>query len=654
MNVLFEEDGAFRAGSILADNVSSLQIELASGKRSKVKAANVLLRFAAPGPGELLDRAESAAEEIDIDFLWEVSADGEFGFESLAAEYYGAKPDPVQAAAVLLRLHSAPVYFHRKGKGHFRKAPPEILQAALAGLERKRQQAAAIERMTAELLAGTLPAELAPMLPQLLYQPDRNRLETKALEAACGERGQSAPRLLQSCGALSSTHEYHLGRFLHEFFPPAKGGTDFGVYATPADIDDLPEAEVRAFSIDDAATTEIDDAFSVTPNTDGGWRIGVHIAAPGLGFGPDSDLGRIARERLSTVYMPGRKITMLPEDIVTRFTLAAGACAPAVSLYLEVASDFRVLDQETRLERVPIAANLRHHDLEPVFNAETLTNPDGLADFAWRDELKLLWEFAQVLEAGRGKPSDNGTRKDYNFDIDWNADGVEGKGVVSISERARGSPLDTLVAELMIAANSLWGAQLRDAGIPALYRVQTAGKVRMSTIAAPHEGLGVDCYAWSSSPLRRYCDLANQWQLISLLRGDVPAFAPKSADLLAAMRDFELTYTAYAEFQRGMERYWCLRWLLQTGQNEAIGRVLKESLVRLEDVPLVLRTPSLPDLGVAPRGARVRLSLDGIDLLDAEIRTRYLEVLTDVLTEIPPDSASDAEFDDEGEPGTAA
>ena len=74
MNVLFEEDGAFRAGSVLADNVTSLQIELASGKRSKVKAANILLRFAAPAPGELLERAETEAEGIDIDFLWEVCA----------------------------------------------------------------------------------------------------------------------------------------------------------------------------------------------------------------------------------------------------------------------------------------------------------------------------------------------------------------------------------------------------------------------------------------------------------------------------------------------------------------------------------------------------------------------------------------------------
>jgi exoribonuclease-2 len=648
MNVLFEEDGAFRAGTVLADNVTSLQIELASGKRSKVKAANVLLRFAAPAPGELLERAETEAEGIDIDFLWEVCGEQEFGFEELAADYHGAKPDSVQAAAVLLRLHSAPMYFHRKGRGRFRKAPPEILQAALAGLEKKRQQAAAIERMVEELKSGRLPAEFAPVLPQLIYKPDRNRGETKALEAACGETGKSAARLLFDCGALPSTHDYHLGRFLFEFFPESKGGTGFGDFAAPVEPAGLPLATVAAFSVDDAHTTEIDDAFSVTAKPDGGWQIGIHIAAPGLGFAPDSDLGRIARERLSTVYMPGRKITMLPENIVEHFTLAAGHTVAAISLYLDVAADYRLLGHQTRMEQVPIVANLRHHDIEPVFNETTLT--EGLPDFPYRDELKLLWEFAQVLEAGRGKPSDNGTRKDYNFIVDWDADsGIAaepGKGIVSIDERARGSPLDTLVAELMIMANATWGAMLRDAGIPALYRVQTSGKVRMSTVAAPHEGLGVECYAWSSSPLRRYCDLLNQWQLIALLNNEPPPFPPKSADLLAAMRDFELTYAAYAEFQRGMERYWCLRWLLQASQHVVVGHVLRESLVRLETIPLVMRVPSLPELA---RGARVQLGIDGIDLLEAELRLRYI----DLVPELASNPGSDAAFAGDEDEGVA-
>ncbi|RLJ68410.1 ribonuclease catalytic domain-containing protein [Sulfurisoma sediminicola] len=635
MNILFEEDGAFKAGVVLADNAASLQVELPSGKRAKVKAANVLLRFEAPPPAELIERAERQAEEIDTDFLWEVCGDAEFAFDALATEYVGARPGPVEAAAVLLRLHSAPMYFHRKGKGRFRKAPPEILQAALAGLEKKRQQALAIERMVDELKAAKLPAEFPSLLRELLYKPDRNKPETKALEAACAETGLAVPRLLEKCGAIQDTHEYHLGRFLFEYF---RNGTGFGEFAPPAEPQELPEAAVRAFSIDDAHTTEIDDAFSLEPLPEGGMRVGIHIAAPGLGIAPDSDLGRVARDRLSTVYMPGRKITMLPEDVVERFTLAEGQTVPAVSLYLDVAADLRILARETRLERVPIVANLRHHDIEPLFNDETLAA--GLPDFPFRDELKRLWELATVLEAGRGAAGQK-NRKDYNFVVDWSAATPQGSGRIAIDERPRGSPLDTLVAELMIVANSTWGGLLRDARVAALYRAQTAFKTRMTTVAAPHEGLGVDCYAWSSSPLRRHVDLINQWQLIAHLRGETPPYTAKSADFLAALRDFELTYAAYADFQRDMERYWCLRWLLQEDVREVGAAFLKEGLARLERIPLVVRTLSLPEL---PRGTRVRLAIDAIDLLGAEITVRFLESL-----ELPGEAAPDAQIDEAGE-----
>ncbi len=631
MNVLFEEDGAFKTGAIVADRDSSLQVDTASGKRVKLKAAHVLLRFAAPDAGDLLPQAQALAEGIETEFLWEVCPDAEFGFEELAAEYVGKKPSPVEAAAVLLRLYGAPVYFHRKGRGRFRKAPPDILRAALAGLDKKRQQALAIEGMAAALKAGQLPPAFAPLLPELLYQPDRNRPETRALEAACADTGETAQALLAHCGAIADTHDFHLGRFLFEHF---RAGTDFPDFAPAVDPTDLPCAPVRAFSIDDAHTTEIDDAFSVTPLADGGMRVGIHIAAPGLGFSPDSDLGRIARSRLSTVYMPGRKITMLPEPVIEAHTLSAGQDVPALSLYLDVAADLRVLGHETKIEHVPVAANLRHHDIEPLFNAQTLA--DGtVPEFPFRAELLRLWALAGVLEAGRGQSATNQTRKDYQFRVDWEADTPQGRGRIAIEERPRGSPLDTLVAELMIVANSTWGALLRDAKLPALYRVQTAGKARMSTVAAPHEGLGVDCYAWSTSPLRRFADLANQWQLAALLRGQKPPYPPRSADLMAALRDFELTYASYADFQRQMERYWCLRWLLQEGVTETTAQVLKENIVRLDDIPLVAKASGMPTL---ERGTRVRLALGGVDLLAAEASLGFVEVLA---TE-RPDAAIDA------------
>ena len=617
MHVLFEEDGAFKTATILTDNDNSLQVETATGKRAKIKSANILLRYKEPSPNELLSRAEKTAEDIETEFLWECAGDGEFLFSDFADDYFGHKATAVEAVALLLALHSAPIYFHRKGKGRFRKAPPDILAAALAGLEKKRQQALAIERMTGELKAFTLPPEFATILDQLLYKPDRNRPETKALEAACAETGLSSLHLLDKCGAIRSAFDTHYRRFLLEHFP---SGIDFPAIETPSAAGDLPRAAVEAFSIDDAATTEIDDAFSLETLADG-WRVGIHIAAPGLGITPGSPLDAVARERLSTVYMPGNKITMLPDAAVETFTLAAGRTCPALSLYLTVAPDFTIAAHESRIELVPIAANLRHHDIEPLFNAETVRT--AVPDFPYRDQLLTLWQFACACEKRRGKPSAMQGIHDYNFDIEGDLADPESCRV-AISERKRGSPLDKLVAELMIVANSTWGGLLAEKGIAAIYRAQTAGKVRMTTSPLPHEGLGVAQYAWSSSPLRRYVDLINQWQLISCLSGYAPHFKPRSDALFAAMRDFELTYSAYAEFQRGMERYWCLRWLRQQELDIIDATVRRENLVKLDHLPIVLRVPSLPDL---KPGSRIRLSIEAVDPLTLDLACRYAETL---------------------------
>ena len=621
MNVLFEEDGGFKAGSVMADNDSALQVEMPSGKRGKIKAATVLLRFEKPSAAQLLALATPMADEIEADFLWECVSDGEFSFLDFARDYYGHDPAPVEATAVLLALHAAPVYFHRKGKGRFKKAPADILAAALANLEKRRQQALAIEGWIGELKAFRLPPEIAALTDSLLYAPDRNKPETKAFESACEATGLSAAQLLFKCGAIKSAYHLHYKRFLREQFPK---GTGFPALDAPGLPDDLPRADVRAFSIDDANTTEIDDALSVVRLPGIGTRIGIHIAAPGLAIEHGSPLDGVARARLSTVYMPGNKITMLPDAVVQNYTLAGGVDCPAVSLYLNVSESLEILSHESRLEMVHIAANLRHHEVEPWFNAETVNGP--LPDQPFKDELLHLWHFANACEGRRGKPSAVQGINDYNFAIAGDLADPEAC-TVEISERKRGSPLDKLVAELMIVANSTWGGLLAEKNIACMYRAQTQGKVRMTTSPLPHEGLGVPQYAWMTSPLRRYCDLVNQWQLIACLKGESPAFAQKSAELFAAMRDFELTYGAYADFQRLMERYWCLRWLQQQGLAEIDATVRREQLVKLDHLPLMLRVPSLPN-DLAP-GQRVHLAVESIDLLAPEISCRFIGLLAE-------------------------
>ncbi|MGH8693582.1 MAG: ribonuclease catalytic domain-containing protein, partial [Burkholderiales bacterium] len=370
MNVFFEEDGGFKVGTVLADNNTSVQVETLHGKRTKVKAAAVLIRFEHPAPSQFIAEANKISAEIDPAFLWECCGEAEFSFEQLGREYFGREPGAQESAGLLMRLHATPTHFYKKRKGHYKAAPPDALKSALASIERKQKQAAQQSRYLEQLGRFELPEELRPMLKELLYRPDRNSIEFKALDQAAVQARLTIPKLLEKCGALPSSHDYHYGRFLFEYFPRGSG---FDAALTATDPGALETAEVAAFSIDDATTTEIDDAFSVTRLANGNWQIGVHIAAPALGLKVGSPLDIEAAKRLSTVYFPGNKITMLPESVIDQYTLSDGRDRPALSMYVEVTPELEIVGNRSAVERVRIAANLRHDTLEQTFNQERVT-----------------------------------------------------------------------------------------------------------------------------------------------------------------------------------------------------------------------------------------------------------------------------------------
>lgn len=604
--VLFEEDGGFRVGTILSEAGAAFQVEAAHGKRSKVKANAVLLRFDGQSLGGFMPEAQSRAQALDPQFLWEVCGSGEFGFSELAQEYYGHPPAPLEATAVALSLHANPMYFYKRGKGRYQAAPEENLKAALAGLERKRRQQEQVDAWAGLLAAGTLPPELAGKLDLLLFKPDKMSLEWRALDQAATAAGLAPPKLLARIGALAGPEDYFLRRFAFELFPDGLGFPEVAPVAAPPD---LPQAAVAAFSIDDHETTEIDDAFSVERLPDGRLRVGVHIAAPALFFGRGHPLEAIARERLSTVYFPGGKITMLPEAAIAEATLSAGREVAAASLYLDLDPDTLVIaGSQSRLERVSIATNLRIAELETRLHAESLAA--GRVEGEHGEDLVLLWRLACKLRAGRGAGEEKSEKLDYTFRVE--------AGRVTIEPRRRGTPIDVLVSELMIHVNATWGRALADASIPAIYRNQRGIKTRMEVEPGSHEWLGVSHYAWSSSPLRRFTDLANQRQLVALLRGEE---APYSRDELAtAAREFETAYEAYAEHQRHLERYWCLRWIAQEGLEGADATVVRDELVRLEGIPLVCRAIGLPP---GSPGDRVRVAFGEPDPWEVNLPCRY-------------------------------
>ena len=584
MNIFYEESGQFKVAAIVQKNDATYQVDTQHGKRTKVKANNVFAEF----DGDMaafLENVQAQAADIDTDLLWEVCGEEEFSAEAIAEEYFGHAPTKTELAATLIALYAAPIYFYKKAKGVFKAAPEETLKQALAAIERKKQQDAQIDAWAEALKRGEMPSEIAADLKTILHAPDKQSLTYKAFTKAADALKTSAYELAKKTGGITSIPQYLQDGFEIKYFPNGTGFPDLPLPEMP----DLPKADVTAFSIDDESTTEVDDALSLTDLGNGTKRVGIHIAAPSLAVKPGDKMEKNIMERLSTVYFPGGKITMLPENWIAAFSLDAGAYRPAVSIYFDVDGEFNVGEPTCKIEAVNIAENLRIQTIEPHFNAETGLDEAGEMMFAHHQDLIWFHQFAVALQKARGKyEPDRAPQYDYSIELDE-------EGRVSVVRRERGSPIDMLVSEMMILANSTWAQMLHDNDLPGLFRVQPAGKVRMSTKSEPHIGMGVQHYGWFTSPLRRAADYINQKQLLSLIDDTAePLFRQSDAELFAALRDFDTAYAAYADFQRQMEAYWSLVYLQQQGTSELTATILKEDLVRIEGLPLVTRATGIP------------------------------------------------------------
>jgi exoribonuclease II len=640
MYALFEESGKFLAGRVMSTTDASAQIELDSGKRVKVKMAHVMVQFEKPSPAELISGAQSIQSTIDPALAWEFSPEEEFGFADLARDYFNDKATVEQQVAALFCLFETPHYFRRAGKGRFKKAPTEIVQLALLAIEKKKQQLLQISEWAISLGNGICPEPIRNQLYKILFKPDKNTSEYKAVVEAARKTKLPPLDLLQQSGAIASPYQFHWQRFLFDYFPK---GIGFPALSAPSITESLPLATVSAFSIDDSATTEIDDALSVQGLGTGIVTVGIHIAAPALAILPNSDIDKVIRHRLSTVYMPGNKITMLPDAVVQNYTLAEGKNCPAVSLYVTFDEvSFDIISTESKIESVPIVANLRHDILEDFITEEWLessslrTINDLQPAYLLPEALSYLYKIAKKLkqkrEIVRGKP-ETFNRPDYNFKLVDN-DNAEptGEEQVEITTRKRGSPLDLIVAEAMILANSTWGQLLSECSVPGIYRSQASlapgVKVRMGTKALPHAGIGVPSYAWSTSPLRRYTDMVNQWQIITCIKHGKTAalaapFKPKDADLFSIISNFDNTYSAYNQYQNGMERYWTLKYLQQNDIKEINATLFKENMVRADDLPLVLQVMGANNF---ERGTKVTVKLGDINLMTLDISGTIIDV----------------------------
>lgn len=614
MNVFYEENGQFKVASIIKENDASYQIDTQHGKRAKIKSSHVFFEFSSD-LNALLTQANSLADDIDIDFLWEVCPSDEFSAQSIAEEYFGQSPTHIELAAVLIKLYAAPMYFYKKNKGYFKAAPIETLKAALSAIKRKEHEETQIKLWANELINGLLPPEIATDLMSILHLPDKQSLSYRAFNLACTQTKQPPIMLAQSVGGITSTANYLMAGFVLQNFPQ---GVGFPPIQAPEIPNNFSLSNVQAFSIDDISTTEIDDALSVTTLANGNKQVGIHITVPSLSIEKDSDIENIILSRLSTVYFPGGKITMLPESWINAFTLKAGNTYPVLSLYIEIDEDFQIQNHHSKVDQITINTNLRLHEIEPFFNQSTLLTPENLENFPFKEELYYLYLLAVNFKKQRGKYNPNSPIQ-YDYAIEVDADEY-----VSINRRERDTPLDLLISEMMIFANSTWAKMINEQSFPALYRVQSTGKVRLSTKPEPHIGMGVAQYSWCTSPLRRATDYINQCQILAALDLKPARYLEGDSMLFAALRSFESTYALYQDFQKKMEHFWCLRYFEQEHSTELTALCLKEDLVRIDNLPLLTRVSGLPE---GCQNSKVSLKIQHIDTLTQTLSLSFIRTL---------------------------
>lgn len=664
--VFYEAQGKLNVGQVMEQKDSHMQVKAQGSSLQKVKTKDVLLQTNLNGvsAAQASEQAGEIAAQVDLDLLWECAPEAAFDFVQIAREYFGEQASVIEQAAMWQALQAAPIYFGKKGKGQFTRQPYEQIQIALAAVakkeERLRQQAAWVEQM----VAGSAPSEIVHARDAIMQKKNANDMTYKAALQAATELKITLPELMLHIGAFRNAFELHRMTFLSEYYPrgiaqdeqtlPIPNLHHWADMLAEGAASDAVVEDVAVFSIDDSATTEIDDAFSVRALGENTYRIGIHIAAPALAVMRDDVADQYAVSRMSTLYMPGEKVTMLPDHWVEAFSLDEGMIHPVVSIYTtfhtERAPNEAFTDVETRVERIRITENLRHDTPQMQLSIADLEG--ARADYPQAQHLKVLWQGVQKLSAirdtVRGKPENN-NRADFSYTLDNQAGTVPtGEETVTISQRMRGSPVDKIVSEWMIFANVQWACWLRDLRIPALFRTQSHIGVRTSTHAQAHLAMGVPAYMWATSPLRRYADWLNQMQLLAAIRYGVTApmkapFQPKEADLLSRMSQFDEKYRAYAGQQSTMERYWCLRWVAQhmnAGVFDTQAIVIRENVLRLADIPLYLNSMVPADL---PLQSRVRVQLQDIDWVKLEVGVR---VLGRIEGEVVLEDVSDEELDE--------
>ena len=582
--VVFERDGDICPGILENESERRVRVVRAEGA-FKILKTRVWPLFSVapesePAAAALAAAAQAAARQTDPEVVWNAVQKNPAAPDDLAqnlpeSESAHAHPDFPRLRALSVALQN-PAYFRRAGDA-FAPAPREEMEKARDSLSVRRVRRDAEREFVAELEAGRIPEEIASNAARLMTAPEKGSAAFRALKKHAGGDGPNIARFFIDKGVIPDAKAYFSALFEHAWRTRAAPEADADLQLAPPP--DWPAASASAFSVDDAGTTEVDDAFSAVVRGDGRWRIGVHIAAPAAVIARGSAVDKIARARGLSVYFPDDKRLMMPPQIVSACSLDAGTRRPALSFYF----NFDPESGETSGEdTVAELAHVAEAHTPEELNAGRISPEAG----------EVFSRLTRVMEA---MPEENLHRPARGFKIRVH----DGRPQVTRAERGLA---EAVVEALMRKVNHAWGMMLaiNDNGI---------FRHRGMTVAAPEN----PPYAWTSSPLRRYADLVNQRALLAMLSGDfVP---PENWPALA--RQFDERLVLARRHQRMMERYWAMRVLEERGDEVLDAEWRDDGRVRLLDFPL---SGDIRGARPGAEGEEITVRAASINLLHLRVR----------------------------------
>lgn len=562
---------------------------------------------------ELLQRLEDTAKtrtalkaSIDLEELWELLAsEGQTLPVAEMADLWFGRTDPDQVAATDRSLKDDRFLFKVKDDLVIPN-PPEVVEQLkeqhFRELARVREQ----EEIGAWLRAVS-EGQAAPAGPwqdrvlELLRQmavwgteaPDY--AEGKAfLDKARLNPAEAPFRLLVLLGVFQEDEDLDLHRLEvpREFSPEALGlARQLAQTALPdiyaAQRQDLTHLDI--ITIDGERTRDFDDALSLEAVPDG-WRLGIHIADVSAQVLPSTPLDLEAQARGTSIYLPERRLPMLPEELSENIvSLLVHQQRLALSFLVTLSPDAELKDWVIVPSLITVQRRLTYHEVDSLLNQD--------------QQLTTLSHLTRRLKERRL------SRGGYELKLPevWVTFTPQGDTQVVVEDQETASR--QLVAEAMVLANSLAARFLADQGIAALYRGQPEprepikpatdksllelwqdrrrlSRVVMDLTLSPHWGLGLPCYTFATSPIRRYLDLVIHRQILAAVSGHPPIYTPDALEQILATIEPAMRRAGQLKTRR--LRYWLLKHL-----STRVGQKL-EALV-LESLPHRYRL-MLPDI----------------------------------------------------------